>query len=51
MDLKEPMLKQTQIERILHIVLEERKLKPLASIDRIIKLLTNYKFIQLQDGS
>jgi hypothetical protein len=41
------MLKQTQIERILHIVLEEKKLKPLASIERIDKLLTSYKFIQL----
>ena len=33
------------------MLLEERKLKPLASIERINKLLTNYKFIQLQDGT
>jgi hypothetical protein len=51
MDLREPMLKQTQIERILHIVLEERKLSPLASVERICRLLGNYKYIQLQDGT
>ena len=49
--LKEPQLKQTQIERILHILLEEKKLQPLLSIDRIVKLLSNYKWVQLNDGS
>jgi hypothetical protein len=32
-------------------VLEERKLQPLASIDRICRLLSNYKYIQLNDGT
>ena len=31
--------------------MEEKKLKPLISIERICKLLTNYKYIQLNDGT
>jgi hypothetical protein len=51
LDLKEPMLKATQVERILHIVLEERKLKPLCSIERIEKLLHNYRYLSIGEGS
>ena len=49
--LNEPQLKQTQIERILHILLEEKKLQALISIERIGKLLTNYRWVELNDGS
>jgi hypothetical protein len=36
---------------VLHIVLEEKKLKSLASVERVCKLLTNYKYIRLNDGT
>lgn len=49
--LKEPMLKLTQIERIMHILIEERRVRPKVPIERICKLLSNYKFIQLNDGT
>lgn len=50
MDLKEPQLKPNQIERIMHILLEEKKLLPLISLERIAKFLTNYKYLDINDG-
>ena len=47
MDFHEPQLKNNQIERIMHILLEEKKLKPLLSIDRISKFLHNYKCLDI----
>lgn len=33
------------------MAIEDRKIQPLASIPRIVKLLSNYKYIQLNDGT
>ena len=35
----------------MHVAIEERRLQPLASIPRIVKLLSNYKYIKLNDGT
>lgn len=51
LDLHEPQLKTTQIERIMHILLEEKKLNPLIAIERISKFFTNYKYLDINDGS
>ena len=34
----------------MHILLEEKKLLPLISLDRIVKFLTNYKYLDINDG-
>ena len=51
MDFHEPQLKNNQIERIMHILIEEKKLKPLLSIERISKFLHNYKSLDINEGS
>lgn len=50
LDLKEPQLKANQIERIMHILLEEKKLLPVISIERIQKFFVNYKYLDIQEG-
>lgn len=35
----------------MHILLEEKKLNPLLSIDRINKFFVNYKYLEINDGS
>lgn len=42
LDFNEPQIKNTQIDRILHLLLEEKKFVPMVSIERLVKLLSNY---------
>ena len=50
LDLNEPQLKTNQIERILHILLDQRKAEPLVDIARVNNLLTKYTYIASPDG-
>ena len=36
---------------MMHILLEEKKLNPLIAIERISKFFTNYKYLDINDGS
>lgn len=50
LDLKEPHLKPNQIERIMHILLEEKKLLPVIAVESIEKFFVNYKYLDIQEG-
>ena len=50
LDLNEPQLKTNQIERILHILLDQKKAEPLVDIVRVNNLLTKYTYIAGPDG-
>jgi hypothetical protein len=50
LDLDEPRLLTIQIERILHILLDQNKSRALIKIARIQSLLMNYKFLEMGDG-
>jgi hypothetical protein len=51
-DLNEPQLKNNQIERVIHVLLDSHKQSPLINIDRIQKLLINYKDVETgENGS
>jgi len=43
--IKESQLKPFQLERILHVLVEEKKATPLISIDKVSKFLKNYNYI------
>jgi hypothetical protein len=45
-DLNEPQLKNNQIERVVHVLLDNHKQNPLISIERINKLIANYKHVE-----
>ena len=52
LDLNEPQFKKNQIDRIMHILLEEKKQMPLISVERITKFLTHYNYTdQEQSGN
>lgn len=34
----------------MHILIEEKKLLPLISIDRVCRFFSNYKYLDIQDG-
>ena len=50
LDLNEPQLKASQVERILHILLEKKKATPLMDIMRINNLLSNYNYNGVAGG-
>lgn len=45
LSIKEAQLKKFQIERIMHILIDEKKSLPLISISKLSKFLKNYKYI------
>lgn len=47
---KEVQLTRQQIDRVLHILLEEKKAQPLISIDRFAEFLRGYKSIDEENG-
>ena len=49
LSLKDNQLKKFQIERILHVLIDEKKSVPVVSISKIAKFLKNYQYID-QDG-
>ncbi len=51
LDLKEPQIKPTQIERMIHLLIEKVGQKQLISLKKSKELLSTYKCTELNDGS
>jgi hypothetical protein len=50
LDLDEPQLKKSQVDRVMHILLDSKKQQPLIAIERIQRLLLNYKYLEIGEG-
>ncbi len=51
LDLKEPQIKPTQIERMIHLLIDKVGQKQLISLKKARRLLSTYKCTELNDGS